>query len=373
MPRNNRRLKRMLDVAIIGAGLSGLSLAERLFDGKRNIAVFEARDRCGGRILSHSIISASDSAFEVDLGPTWLWPGHQPRITALAKRLGLELFRQWDRGHSLYQIDRDTAPLMFMDPEPPDTAAWRIKGGCRQLTDGLLQRLPDSVVHLQHRLLKLTDRESYVELEFATGNAQAIYRARQVVLAIPPRLLADSVVFEPELALKFVRVMQDTPTWMAGHAKAMLVYQTAFWRGLGYSGNALLPYPGAVLAEVHDACSEPDGAAALFGFFGLSTVTRERYHDNLEALVVQQITGLFGSAAANPLQVIVQDWSLEMFTATQHDHAPLTGHPVYGQRSLCLDHWQDKLYFCGTETAQEAGGYLEGALEASERVFAAIS
>jgi monoamine oxidase len=364
----------MLDVAIIGAGLSGLSLAERLFDGKRNIAVFEARDRCGGRILSHSITSTSgDSAFAVDLGPTWLWPGHQPRITALAARLGLELFRQWDSGHSLYQIDPDAAPLMFIDPETPDTAAWRIKGGCRQLTDGLLQRLPDSVLHLQHRLLKLTDRESYVELEFATENGQTICQARQVVLAVPPRLLADSVVFEPALAQKFVRVMQDTPTWMAGHAKAMLVYQTAFWRSLGYSGNALLPYPGAVLAEVHDACSEQDGAAALFGFFGLSAVTRERYRDNLEALIVQQMTGLFGAAAADPLQIIVQDWSLEMFTSTQHDHAPLTGHPVYGQRSLCLDHWQDKLYFCGTETAPEAGGYLEGALEASERVFAAMS
>lgn len=85
----------MLDVAIIGAGLSGLSLADRLLNSKRNIAVFEARNRCGGRILSHSI-PAPD--FDVDLGPTWLWPDHQPRIAALAERLGLKLFRQWDEG-----------------------------------------------------------------------------------------------------------------------------------------------------------------------------------------------------------------------------------------------------------------------------------
>jgi monoamine oxidase len=38
-----------------------------------------------------------------------------------------------------------------------------------------------------------------------------------------------------------------------------------------------------------------------------------------------------------------------------------------------LDHWQDKLYFCGTETAEAAGGYLEGALEASDRVFTALT
>ena len=47
----------MLDIAIIGAGLSGLSLADRLLEDNRHIAVFEARNRYGGRILSRSIES----------------------------------------------------------------------------------------------------------------------------------------------------------------------------------------------------------------------------------------------------------------------------------------------------------------------------
>ncbi|MBL6987417.1 MAG: FAD-dependent oxidoreductase [Methylobacter sp.] len=190
----------MLDIAIIGAGLSGLSLADRPLESKRNIAVFEARNRCGGRILSHSITSTSDAAaFEVDLGPAWLWPDHQLRIAALVKRLGLELFRQWDSGHSLYQTDSAVAPMMFIDTETNSTAR-RIKGGCRQLTDGLLHRLPHSILHLQHSLLKLTNRDTYVDLKFTTENGRAHYQARQAVLAAPPRLLADSVIFKPELA-----------------------------------------------------------------------------------------------------------------------------------------------------------------------------
>ncbi|MDD5580975.1 MAG: hypothetical protein PHY16_17090 [Methylobacter sp.] len=64
---------------------------------------------------------------------------------------------------------------------------------------------------------------------------------------------------------------------------------------------------------------------------------------------------------------------MEPFTATEPDLAPLSSHLVYGHRSLQLDHWQDKLYFCGTETAQTAGGYLEGALEACDRVFTALT
>ncbi|MDD5275124.1 MAG: FAD-dependent oxidoreductase [Methylovulum sp.] len=359
----------MLAIAIVGAGLSGLALAGRLLESHRDIAVFEARSRCGGRILSPSPAGAG---FAVDLGPTWVWPAQQPRITALAGRLGLELFRQWDLGHSLYQNDANTTPMVFTDTETHADAR-RIKGGCGQLVAGLVQGLPDEMLHMHHQLLRLTDCGTYVELEFKTGQGLAHYQAQQVVLAVPPRLLAGSVVFEPALAPNLLQLMQGTPTWMAGHAKAMLVYKDAFWRRQGYSGNAWLHYPGTVLAELYDACTAQGEASALFGFFGLPAALRASHRDGLEAWAVQQTVRLFGTEAASPLQVIIQDWSAEPFTATEDDLTPPTSHPVYGHRPLCLDHWQDKLYFCGTETAQAHGGYLEGALEASERVFAALA
>lgn len=190
----------MLDIAIIGAGLSGLSLAERLHQSRRNIAVFEARERCGGRILTHSPPTVD---FTVDLGPTWCWPDEQPHIAALVKRLELKLFRQWDSGHNLYQIDPPTPPVLFTDSEIHRMSR-RIKGGCRQLLDGLLQRLPNLMLHLQHRLLKLTDRENYFELEFAGENGRILYEAKQVVFAAPPRLLAESVIFAPEMVSRWI-------------------------------------------------------------------------------------------------------------------------------------------------------------------------
>lgn len=363
----------MLDTAIIGAGLSGLSLADRLLEHDRHIAVFEARNRYGGRILSRSVTSGTAaSSFAVDLGPTWVWPDHQLRIAALAERLGLAFFRQWDSGHSLYQVDAHSAPTRYIDTQTHDGAR-RIKGGCHQLIAGLLQRLPASILHPQHRLLQLADRENCIDLVFETGNGQVSYRAKQVILALPPRLAAETITFEPPLASKLIQAMQDIPTWMAGHAKAMLVYPEAFWRRQGYSGNALQPYPGAVLAEIYDACPEQDESAALFGFFGLPAFTRALYRDRLEALIVQQMTRLFGAPAAQPLQVLVQDWSAEPFTAVEQDRAPPAEHPRYGHPWLQLDHWQDKLYFCGTETAETEGGYLEGALAASDRIFTALT
>lgn len=61
------------------------------------------------------------------------------------------------------------------------------------------------------------------------------------------------------------------PTWMAPHAKYLAVYDTAFWRDQGLSGDARsLCGP---LGEIHDAAM-PGGSAVGFGFFGLSAQTR---------------------------------------------------------------------------------------------------
>lgn len=359
----------MFDIAVIGAGLSGLSLAAQLQDGRRKIAVFEARDRCGGRILTRTL---QEPDLALDLGPTWLWPDQQPRMAKLTNRLKLRVFPQWDKGHSLYQMDARQAPSLYIDVET-HVGSRRIDGGCGQLIRGLIRSLPDASIHLEHRLLSLTDKGTHIDLVFATPHGQRNIQARRVVLAAPPRILADTINFEPGLSPKFIQLLRDTPTWMAGHAKAFAVYERAFWRQFGFSGNGQLRYPGAVLAELYDACPPNLQTAALFGFFGLPAAVRGHYRENLEALVVQQLTGLFGEQAANPLRIIIQDWSTETFTACKEDQIPPRTHPAYGHPLLQLDHWQDKLYFCGTETASQEGGYMEGALESAERVYYALT
>lgn len=59
----------MLEVAVVGGGLSGLALARSLHRRGRSFSVFEARDRLGGRILS-----VKQGEAGIDLGPTWFWP-----------------------------------------------------------------------------------------------------------------------------------------------------------------------------------------------------------------------------------------------------------------------------------------------------------
>src|SRR6056297_3957532 len=81
------------EICIIGAGLSGLALGTALRSEGRGVTILEARDRAGGRVLSHQ---------GYDLGPSWIWP-HNHRMLALASRLGLRSFPQYASGRLVFE------------------------------------------------------------------------------------------------------------------------------------------------------------------------------------------------------------------------------------------------------------------------------
>jgi monoamine oxidase len=354
----------MLDIAIIGGGLAGLSLAHSLQGGQRSIAVFEARARFGGRILS----LPGAQPFRHDFGPSWIWPELQPRLTSFIAQHGLEIYPQWCDGISFYQTERSQTPQAYLD-QGTYASARRIQGGAYRLIEVLLQSLPLSILKSEHPLREVVDRGDHVELRFADQYSRISVQARQVVLTIPPRLLANSVKFSPTLDTPLRELMCATPTWMAGHAKALIRYERPFWREAGLSGGALAVYQGAALAEIFDACASDGSYAALSGFMALPVALRRQYRQDLEALILEQLVRLFGKEAAQPQAIQIQDWCDESFTASVEDEQLPAGHPQYGHAWLQLDHWNDKLFFSGTETAAKYGGYLEGALEASERVL----
>jgi len=354
----------MLDVAIIGGGLSGLALAERLHNSGRSFTLFESRQRLGGRILSHA---NSDSSFHFDLGPSWIWPESQPRIARMVSERGLNIYPQWIAGRSLYQSGRDSAPQAFVDHMTYGPAR-RIEGGSVQLIEKLAQRLPQENLKLGYQLLAVNDQHDHVELTLRHGASTLCVRAKHLVIALPPRLAAESINFTPSLDERLAHLLSDTPTWMAGHAKALIRYRHAFWRNSGLSGSALAGYPGAILGEIFDASDNDGEYAALAGFFALPAPLRHRYREDLEPLLLAQLFQLFGPEATEPEEIVIQDWFAEPATATLADDPPPTEHPRYGHAWLQMGHWSNKLYFGASETAADFGGYLEGALEAAERV-----
>ena len=89
---------READVAIVGAGLAGLSAARRLVEGGVEPLVVEARDRVGGRTLNHELGDGQ----VVEVGGQWVGPT-QRRILALARELGVETFPTYDDGENVIE------------------------------------------------------------------------------------------------------------------------------------------------------------------------------------------------------------------------------------------------------------------------------
>src|SRR5215210_7520251 len=88
------------DVAVVGAGLAGLVAARDLVAAGLSVAVLEARDRVGGRLLNHTL----EGGAVVELGGQWVGPT-QDRVLALAEELGIGLFPTYIEGEHFLAMD----------------------------------------------------------------------------------------------------------------------------------------------------------------------------------------------------------------------------------------------------------------------------
>lgn len=87
-----------VQVAIVGAGISGLSAAWTLYEsGISSLVVLEARSRVGGRTLNHPTASGS----YVEHGGAWAGPT-QTALLNLASQLGLQTKKGKPDGKTLY-------------------------------------------------------------------------------------------------------------------------------------------------------------------------------------------------------------------------------------------------------------------------------
>lgn len=342
------------DTLIIGGGLAGLYLASRLTDLGHTYILAEARDRLGGRIAAFRHEGAT-----YDMGPTWFWPG-QPRMAKLIRDLGLTRFDQYAQGDLMFE-NAQGQPQRGQGFSSMQ-GSYRLEGGLIRLIEHLHERIPASNLHLSSVITALTEQGDTLTAKLHDGRTITAGRA---VLALPPRLAAQ-IIFAPALPDTSMQTMHQTATWMAGHAKAIAIYDRPFWREAGLSGDAMSRF--GPLAEIHDASPAQGGPYALFGFLGIPPQARNDEH-TLRQHILSQLARLFGAQAATPVSLSIKDWAFDPFTANAQDQQPLYAHPNYGLPATLSGLWDGKLIFGGTEVAQEFGGYLEGALEASENAL----
>jgi len=354
-----------VDTLIIGGGLSGLYAGYLLSRKNMPFVILEARGRNGGRILS-----SEHHGFFSDLGPSWYWPEINPKLMHLIQTLHLTGHPQFEKGMGRFETPNgivQTVRGYAMDP-----SSWRLTGGMMSLITKLRENIPEAAIKLNHPVCEIEkdSGRAMVSVGQLEEEPWARFSASKVILALPPRLAAATILFTPDFTHDFTQAMLRTGTWMAGQAKFYALYEGSSWRQSGLSGQAFSQR--GPLGEIHDGSSQGQGPYGLTGF--VSIPAAQRYCEkSLTKAIFSQLAAIYGESTAQPVTFYYQDWAREKFTATQFDQAPMREHPVYqppaGQSSI----WDGIIHFAGSETSTHFGGYLEGALASAERAVINLS
>ena len=350
---------KIIDTVIIGAGISGIYAASLLEEKGESYYVLEARDRVGGRILSPDY-----EGYCTDLGPSWYWPEINPRVTRLIHDLGLTGYRQYDTGYGRYQTS--TGIVKTVSGFPTEPQSWRVNGGMISLVKGLEQKVPQEKILLNHPVCEIEKKEDHALISVGVlgEEPRCQFKASRIFLALPPRLAASTILFTPDLSHQLTQAMLRTNTWMAGHAKFFAVYEQADWRKAGLSGQAFSER--GPMSELHDAANSTETIFGLTGFVGVPAFYRKDKEKVIEA-ILDQLELLYGEGAGKPAKVFYKDWAYENFTATEIDQRAAHEHPLYMPPRGRNYMWGGMVVFMGTETSQEMGGYIEGALDSAEK------
>jgi monoamine oxidase len=163
--------------------------------------------------------------------------------------------------------------------------------------------------------------------------------------------------------------MQRMP--MGSCIKAHIVYEHAFWRSAGFSGECVCE--GLPLLTLFDNCDPERDYYALMGFFSSENarIWGERTQEERKNAAIDQVYKLFNVEEARwPKAYVDCNWCQEEWSGGAYTGVMGPGTCTQFGQSLCQP--VGRVHWAGTETASEWNGYVEGALQAGERAASEV-
>lgn len=349
----------MKDVLIIGGGLSGLTAAYFLKKNGFDIQVLEANNYLGGRIKTVN----TDSNMALEMGATWVF--NDPHLKALMSEINTSLYPQYASGTGLYEVSSSEKIQEFNTHQMTGGQTYhKVVGGTSQIINSLSDLIGEEHIEINAQVVKIKDYGSSISV-YTKDNRS--FKAQQVVVTIPPKLLAATVLFEPNLTLNSESIRQKTHTWMADSVKFSIEYKKPFWREKGYSGFAVSN--AGLVREIQDQVNENQTAFGLVGFLVPTAAQINMSKDQRKEIVINDLVRLFGDEAKDALNYEDLIWSLQAYTSPNASvNSGLFAHQNNGHSEIVAPQMENKLFFSGAETSSTNPGYMEGAVQTAKLV-----
>lgn len=235
--------------------------------------------------------------------------------------------------------------------------------GTQQIAVNIGCLIGSNNIHLNSPVLSIEDHSSHVSVHTA-GNT---FTARKVIISLPSTMYRE-LSFTPALPQPLKTVADGTV--LGNYNKAIVVYDTPWWRDLGFNGF-FMSFEGGPLTLGRDTSVEEERfyALTLFvqgqpGYEWSKLPAHQR-----RSVVVKQLAAVYNqdveSECFKPIDYFDQIWKHEEYSRgalvpiTEVGH--LTMYSGYYGKPV------GNLHFVGTEYASVWKGYMEGALDSGER------
>jgi monoamine oxidase len=231
-----------------------------------------------------------------------------------------------------------------------DAQESRISGGAQALSLAL-KAIINSPISLNNPVVSIDDQGQQIEV--VTNDAT--YCAKKIIIAMSPSD-ANNIDFISDLPENRVSLQNN---WvMESGAKISLVYDTPFWRELGYNGTAY----GNALFFTSDNSPEDGSTGILVGFPNNGFLNQNQA--DREQIAKNEVESFFGPEAQNNIDYTETNWTDEPFIAGCTSPIP---QGVLTSVGTALAEPAGNIHWAGTESSSIWTGYMDGAVRSGQR------
>ncbi len=293
--------------------------------------------------------------------------------SGVRRGIGFDLFEMAVRG--LFAADLEEVSLLHLlqlvHAHKSISKLFSIEGGAQENmvyggAGSIAQRMADDLgdaLHLSTPVRSISRSFAGVMVEADRLDVSCRY----VVVATPPALTLD-ISFTPSLPADRVSLYKSAVGGV--ETKTLLVYESAFWRDDGFSGQSA--EPGSA-AEVTLDASPPSGTPGVIASFTFGPVARRvdaMAPGDRRKAVLDALARRFGPRASSPAEFVETAWWTEEWSrGCSMAHMPPGVLSRYG---TLLREPMGRVHWAGTETAGVSHGAIDGAVRSGVRAAGEI-